>query len=455
MPGSLTPTLVAGLARLGTWMPFGRAAQLLGEFWQVPVSAATARRRTEATGAAYVEVQASEVEALEREQREGDGGPPSAGSRSPEVPAGPPVQQLSVDGAFVPLLGGLWGEVKLLTLGTVGAPVWEDGEWRVHAGDLSYFGRMTDHQTFGRLAQVELHRRGTERAGRVAAVMDGAEWQQGFVDLHRPDATRILDFPHAAEYVAKIGQAAFGTGTATTAAWLTDQLHQLKHGQDTTVLSTLTELCQRVAAASSAEVRKDLETRLAYLEKRRDQIHYGKFRESGYPIGSGAVESGNKLVTEARLKGAGMHWAPEHVDPLVALRTAVCADRWEESWSASSAQLREQAHQRTRARGAARDQRQASLTALVPATMPAGPASPPEAEASVVGSAPEPSPASSAPEPSPASPASVALPASPAPPTPASAPSTKVTTPQPRRPAANHPWRRLAVGRRAAAPFTN
>ncbi len=30
---------------------------------------------------------------------------------------------------------------------------------------------------------------------------DGAGWLQSFIDLHRPDAQRILDFPHAAERV--------------------------------------------------------------------------------------------------------------------------------------------------------------------------------------------------------------------------------------------------------------
>ena len=126
---------------------------------------------------------------------------------------------------------------------------------------------------------------------------------------------RILDFPHAAEYVAKIGQAVLGAGSASLAEWLPRQLHDLKHGQETAVLRELTQLRDRaVQAGSGSEVLKDLETRLAYLEKRRTQLRYGDFRAAGYPIGSGAVESGNKLVTEARLKGAGMHWAPAHVN---------------------------------------------------------------------------------------------------------------------------------------------
>ena len=38
---------------------------------------------------------------------------------------------------------------------------------------------------------------------------DGADWIQKWVDYHRKDAVRILDFAHAMEYVSKGGQAAY------------------------------------------------------------------------------------------------------------------------------------------------------------------------------------------------------------------------------------------------------
>jgi hypothetical protein len=44
------------------------------------------------------------------------------------------------------------------------------------------------------------------------------------------------------------------------------------------------------------------------LEKRVDQMAYPVFQAAGWPIGSGMVESANKLVVEDRLKGAGMIW---------------------------------------------------------------------------------------------------------------------------------------------------
>jgi hypothetical protein len=53
---------------------------------------------------------------------------------------------------------------------------------------------------------------------------------------------------------------------------------------------------------------------------RRRQIAYADFQIQGYPIGSGMVESANKLVVEQRLKGAGMHWARRNVTPMLALR---------------------------------------------------------------------------------------------------------------------------------------
>ena len=71
-----------------------------------------------------------------------------------------------------------------------------------------------------------------------------------------------------------------------------------------------------------------------------DQIDYAHFRRQGLPIGSGMVESGHKRVVQARLKGAGMHWARSSVDPMLALRCAVCNDRWDAAWADVARHLR-------------------------------------------------------------------------------------------------------------------
>jgi hypothetical protein len=193
--------------------------------------------------------------------------------------------------------------------------------------ELSYFSRLCDAAEFAETALVELHRRGTEKAGRVCAVMDGAEWLQPFVDLHRPDAIRILDFPHAAEHLGSAAQAVFGAGTAEASEWLGVQVHELKHGDPDRVLAAL-----RALPAQTEQAREARDGVVSYLDKRRAQISYAEFQAAGYPIGSGIVESGNKLVMEVRLKGSGMHWARANVNPMLALRCALCSGRWTEAW---------------------------------------------------------------------------------------------------------------------------
>jgi len=60
-------------------------------------------------------------------------------------------------------------------------------------------------------------------------VQDGAEWLQGLVDVLRPDAVRILDFPHAIEHLTTVAQPVLGIGTPALTAWLDEQAHTLKH----------------------------------------------------------------------------------------------------------------------------------------------------------------------------------------------------------------------------------
>ena len=55
-------------------------------------------------------------------------------------------------------------------------------------------------------------------------MMDGAEWEQGLVDFHCPQAIRILDFPHALEHVNPIGEFLHGEHTSESQAWLKEQV---------------------------------------------------------------------------------------------------------------------------------------------------------------------------------------------------------------------------------------
>lgn len=409
LPGSLTPYAQEKLVRLGSWIPsFEKAAELLADLTGVQVSEATQRRQTERAGGSYVEVQDAAVQRMKAE-------PGAEGVRAEKL-------FLSADGAMVPLVGGEWAEVKTLVVGHVEPPVERQGEKVVEVTKLSYFSRLAGAEAFGEAALVETQRRGVATAGQVGAVMDGAEWLQGFVDYHRPDAVRILDFAHGAEYVNQIGQALYGEGAPHLPEWLQRQLHELKHQGPRGVLESL----QRESEAEPGGAERSRQA-LEYLKKREAQMQYPVYQAQGWPIGDGAVESANKVVVEARLKGSGMHWAREQVNPMLALRNVVCNDRWDEGWLQMTEQRRQRAWQRRRARWTS------------PAESPAA-MDPSRSGAEPLDDTPI-APCSPSPE-------RVALPL-PQKPEPQ---STADRSPGPRRPAANHPWRHSPIGKARYQP---
>jgi hypothetical protein len=252
------------------------------------------------------------------------------------------VQQLSADGAMVPLRHGVWAEVRTMAIGIVGQRWGPEGR-EVHADDVSYFSRLCSAAAFIDWAALPLHQRGTDRAQTVVAVTDGAWWLQELIGGHCPDAVRILDFPHAAESLSRVAQAAFGPGSREAAVWLDEWLPKLKTTTPEAVLAAIQAL--PVPRPAALETRTSV---LAYLRARIEQIRYAAFQELGYPIGSGMVESGNKLVVEARMKGAGMHWERENVTPMVALRGVLCSGRWREAWDRIWQQLVRQVVKRRR-----------------------------------------------------------------------------------------------------------
>lgn len=318
LPGGLTPHGHEHIVRLAAWMPFDKAVEILRDMQGIQISKSQSRRYTEQAGAAYIGVQEEELGRNGTEEQHETAG----------------TLQISVDGAMVPLLHGQWGEAKTLVVGEVHAA--EKDEQVVHTQALSYFSRKMNAEKFADKALVELQRRGVMSAKRVLAVMDGADWEQGFVDYHCPQAVRILDFPHAAEHISAIGEYLFGENTPESQQWLEKRLHQLKQEGPASLLAEFRQLAGQNPDA------KEVSANLAYLEKRENQMQYPYFQAQGWPIGSGIVESGNKLVVEARLKGSGMHWEENNVNSMLALRNILCSDRWKTEWPKIEQQLRHQ-----------------------------------------------------------------------------------------------------------------
>jgi hypothetical protein len=368
LPSTFSPFIHQCIVRLGTLLPFEQAAEQIAAVTGVPVGRETVRRLTEQAGTAQVTIETDDLRRV-----------PHTACPEPAVGL---IQQLSADGAMVPLTGGTWAEVRTLAIGVVGQQMGPNGP-EVHAHDVSYFSRLCRADDFIDWATLPFQQRGTERAETVVAVMDGAPWLQELIAAHRPDAVRILDFPHAAGYLSQAAQAAFGAGSREAAVWLDTWLPTLKRGTPEEVLEAI-----RALPAPTPEARQTRASVLGYLRHRLPLIRYADFQRAGYPLGSGMVESGNKLVVEVRMKGAGMHWARTNVTPMLALRGILCSGRWDAAWLGIWQELGRQTAERRRQgrlrRQAARVEREAQ--AVADETLPSTPKRlPPEPKRVVAG----------------------------------------------------------------------
>lgn len=286
---------------LGRDQPFDRAAATLARFTGVSMAPATVRRLTLAAGDTVRQLELAVTDALWRGERP-----------CPPAEAMPPLQ-VSLDGSLVQIRDEGWREVKVLAIGERTA----DG-----LTGLTYAATLGDAERFGHEILGEVMRRDVAVAPDVVSVNDGAEWIQGVLDLHCPQAHRVLDFVHAAAYLAEAATASFGEGTAATTAWFGQWRRELHDGDPAAVLAAL-------AALPASEAR---DRACGYLTARQEQIQYRTFQDQGWPIGSGCVESAHGHVIQARLKGRGMRWRRASVPALLALRVLDANRRWDQTW---------------------------------------------------------------------------------------------------------------------------
>ncbi len=323
-PGTLSPTLLRAVCRLGIETSFEEAMDAARETLGVTVATETARRDTEGIGAVTEADQQADVDAARQ-------GRPLVATASITTS----VLAVAVDGVQTPQRDG-WHELKVGTFAPLGPGVRIDtATRRAHLawGTASYCAGGEDAEAFWWRVYAEACRRGlgTPRVRTVVLLGDGAEWiwhrATHFLGARGVELVEIVDIYHVYEYLWGVGNTIFGAGSARAAAWVEPLKDRLYEQGAAPVLAALAALSPETEEAAEA-----VRVALGYITTHAARLDYPRFVARQFPIGSGAVESACKVLIAARAKGAGMRWSGAGLQAIASLRAVQRSGRWDSFW---------------------------------------------------------------------------------------------------------------------------
>jgi hypothetical protein len=162
-------------------------------------------------------------------------------------------------------------------------------------------------------------RNGYGQVERVVMIADGATWIRNMCADLFPDAIQILDLYHLKENVYAYAKHKFNQDASKYVPWAEDINDKLEAGKAAEVLSMLPE---------SEKLPSNVVNLRTYLENNREKIDYPKYKENGFFVGSGAIESANKVILQRRLKQSGMRWSVLGAQYILTLRCKVESGLW-------------------------------------------------------------------------------------------------------------------------------
>jgi len=150
---------------------------------------------------------------------------------------------------------------------------------------------------------------------------DGAKWIKNIGDECFPDAVQVLDLFHLCENTYSYAKAIFKNDETMYKPWATEIIEKLKDSKTQEVLQILKAFKDRKLPKGTVDL-------YIYIENNIDRVDYKAYKEKDYYVGSGVIESGNKVVLQKRLKLAGMRWDPLAAQYLLSLRAKYESGLW-------------------------------------------------------------------------------------------------------------------------------
>jgi hypothetical protein len=204
-------------------------------------------------------------------------------------------------------------------------------ESRVRLSQHSYVAGLWEADEFLKYQYAEGLRRGLDRAQVLSSVNDAAAWIQRVTATNFPQAVQIVDWSHSSQHLSTVANAVLGEESTAALTWVEARKDELWDGQVGTVVEALRDLC-----AEDTQWPADVRQAPGYFETNHERMRYPEFRDAGYPIGSGTVESGANSVVKLRMCRPGRGWAKRHTNGMLALLCEYHSGRFARTWASLS-----------------------------------------------------------------------------------------------------------------------
>lgn len=195
-----------------------------------------------------------------------------------------------------------------------------------------YLAGLWDLATLGLVLRRQAAQVGMEQAQRWIALSDGGSGLEHFerINFNREDLVVILDFWHPTGYLEELARAWHADDEEARTQQAQQWCHQLKHEGGQALLACL----QALELPRSKAVRAAHAEAVQYIGNNVHRMDYPYYREQGWQIGSGPIESACKTVVGQRLKLAGMRWRAYGTDTVCHLRALFKSDKgqWDAFW---------------------------------------------------------------------------------------------------------------------------
>jgi hypothetical protein len=232
---------------------------------------------------------------------------------------------VSLDGGMVNIRAEGWKELKAGAVFEVELRLERDPQTRElvevpHALNQSYTAVLGSAERFAPALWRLAVEQQVPRAFYSSVTADGAEWIWNLAADYFPDSVQIVDWYHACQHLAQAADALYAEDKESAQRWFQQRQDDLFQGH----IVAITRPLDQAGLSDQAH----------YFHTHKRRMQYQAFREEGYPIGSGTVESEIKQF-KARLTGSGMRWSRPAAEQMLVIRGAVLDHSFDALWDAA------------------------------------------------------------------------------------------------------------------------